>query len=53
MKYLQTKSVFEHYLKRFNESVDKSIDDIKQTIEDILFVCIIEYYSLYINWSQT
>lgn len=36
MRYLQSKSVFEHYLKRFNESVDKSIDDIKQTIEDIL-----------------
>jgi hypothetical protein len=38
MKYLQSKSVFEqHYLKRFNESVDESnIDEIKQTIKDIL-----------------
>jgi hypothetical protein len=36
MKYLQSKSVFEkHYLKRFNESVD-NIDEIKQTIKDIL-----------------
>jgi hypothetical protein len=34
MKYLQSKS---EYLKRFNESVDESnIDDIKQTIKDIL-----------------
>ena len=33
MRYLQSKSVFEHYLKRFNESHN---DDLIQTIEDIL-----------------
>jgi hypothetical protein len=33
MRYLQSKSVFEHYLKRFNES---NTNDIIQTIKDIL-----------------
>ena len=33
MKYLQSKSVFEHYLKRFNES---NTDDIILNVKDIL-----------------
>ena len=33
MRYLQTKSVFEHYLKRFNES---NTDDIIENVKDIL-----------------
>jgi hypothetical protein len=33
MRYLQSKSVFEHYLKRFNES---HTDDMIQTVKDIL-----------------
>ena len=33
MRYLQSKSVFEHYLKRFNES---HTDDVIQTVKDIL-----------------
>ena len=33
MRYLQSKSVFEHYLKRFNES---NTNDVIQTIKDIL-----------------
>ena len=33
MRYLQSKSVFEHYLKRFNES---NTDDIIENVKDIL-----------------
>jgi len=41
MRYLQSKSVFEHYLKRFSETLDESSinesnTDIIQTIKDIL-----------------
>ena len=33
MRYLQSKSVFEHYLKRFNKS---NTDDVIETVKDIL-----------------
>ena len=38
MRYLKTKSVFEHYLKRFNESNtdESSVEDIKSNLEEIL-----------------
>jgi hypothetical protein len=53
MRYLQSKSVFEHYLRKFDQSIIDECKDILLELEDIGIKTLVNTYSaLDKNWIQ-